>query len=74
MAYDLVLDLGAEFLRVQCKTGRLRDGAIVFNARSCRSNRSGTYVRSSTDEAPRRTASMLCRSVSPGCSRRRACA
>ena len=49
--YDLVLDLGGEFLRVQCKTGRLRKGAIVFSARSCRSNRNGIYVRSYTDEA-----------------------
>ena len=49
--YDLVLDLDGRFLRVQCKTGRLRNGAIVFSARSCRSNRSGTFVRSYTDEA-----------------------
>ena len=28
--YDLVLDLGADFLRVRCKTGGLRKGAIVF--------------------------------------------
>jgi hypothetical protein len=28
--YDLVLDLEGEFLRVQCKTGRLRNGAVVF--------------------------------------------
>jgi hypothetical protein len=27
------------------------DGAIVFSARSCRSNRNGTYVRDYTDEA-----------------------
>jgi hypothetical protein len=49
--YDLVLDLDGEFLRVQCKTGRLRKGAVVFSARSCRSNRNRTYVRSYTDEA-----------------------
>ena len=49
--YDLVLDLGDRFLRLQCKTGRLRGGAIVFSARSVRSNRNGTYVRSYTDEA-----------------------
>jgi PD-(D/E)XK nuclease superfamily protein len=36
---------------VQCKTGRLRNGAIVFSARSCRSNRNRIYVRSCTDEA-----------------------
>jgi PD-(D/E)XK endonuclease len=49
--YDLVLELGASFLRVQCKTGRLRNGAVLFSTRSCRSNRNGTYVRSYTDEA-----------------------
>jgi hypothetical protein len=49
--YDLVLDLSDRFLRVQCKTGRLRRGAIVFSTRSVRSNRNGIYVRSYTDEA-----------------------
>lgn len=29
--YDLVLDEGTEFVRVQCKTGKLRQGAIWFN-------------------------------------------
>jgi hypothetical protein len=29
--YDLVIDEGAGFLRVQCKTGRLMKGAIVFH-------------------------------------------
>src|SRR5687768_9898995 len=28
--YDLILDEGDELYRVQCKTGRLRDGAIRF--------------------------------------------
>jgi PD-(D/E)XK endonuclease len=28
--YDLVIDDGKALARVQCKTGRLRDGAIVF--------------------------------------------
>jgi PD-(D/E)XK endonuclease len=28
--YDLVIDDGKALVRVQCKTGRLRDGAIVF--------------------------------------------
>jgi PD-(D/E)XK endonuclease len=36
--YDLVIDLGARFLRAQCKTGRLRKGAIKFNTRSTRAN------------------------------------
>ena len=30
--YDLVIDDGLKFSRVQCKTGRLRDGAIRFKA------------------------------------------
>jgi hypothetical protein len=33
--YDLALDLGSELARVQCKTGRLRDGAVLFAACSC---------------------------------------
>jgi hypothetical protein len=30
--YDLVIDDGASLRRVQCKTGRLRNGAVVFRA------------------------------------------
>jgi hypothetical protein len=29
--YDLVIDDGGRFLRVQCKTGRLKNGAIEFS-------------------------------------------
>jgi hypothetical protein len=29
--YDLVIDDGARLLRVQCKTGRLREGAVTFS-------------------------------------------
>ena len=29
--YDLVIDHGDRFTRVQCNTGRLRDGAVRFN-------------------------------------------
>lgn len=32
--YDLVVDLGGDFVRVQCKTAWLRGGCIVFNSRS----------------------------------------
>jgi len=50
--YDLVLDLGDRFLRIQCKTGRLRKGVVTFSTRSCRSDAKRTYVRSySTKEA-----------------------
>ena len=43
--YDLVIDLGDRFLRAQCKTGRLRRGAVKFNAQSIRSSVTGTYRR-----------------------------
>jgi PD-(D/E)XK endonuclease len=43
--YDLVLDMNGEFVRAQCKKGRLRDGVIRFPARSTRSNSRGTYFR-----------------------------
>ena len=44
--YDMVLDLGDRFVRVQCKTGRLRNGTIEFRPQSVRSNTRGTRVRS----------------------------
>ena len=43
--YDLVLDIGGSFLRVQCKTGRLRNGCIEFSARSVRVNTRRTVIR-----------------------------
>lgn len=36
--YDLVLDLGHGFVRAQCKTGRLHNGAVAFYTRSIRTN------------------------------------
>ena len=32
--YDLVIDDGQRLARVQCKTGRLRKGAIIFKTAS----------------------------------------
>lgn len=32
--YDLVADDGQNLLRIQCKTGRVRKGALIFNAYS----------------------------------------
>ncbi|MBA3401728.1 MAG: hypothetical protein H0U05_07040 [Actinobacteria bacterium] len=32
--YDLVMDDGIRLMRVQCKTGRLREGAVRFNTAS----------------------------------------
>ena len=46
--YDLVLDVDGEFVRVQCKTGRLRRGAVEFTSESVRCN-STTAVRRSYD-------------------------
>lgn len=34
--YDFVLDLNGRFYRIQCKTGRVRNGAVAFN--SCSMN------------------------------------
>jgi hypothetical protein len=48
--YDLVLDVGGRFLRVQCKTGRLRNGSVVFQTRSVRANRMGWYARAYSGE------------------------
>ena len=43
--YDLVVDFGDHFARVQVKTGRYRDGVIDFPTVSTRSNRSGVFRR-----------------------------
>jgi hypothetical protein len=43
--YDLVLESDGRFLKVQCKTGRLRDGAVRFKSVSVQSNTKGTCVR-----------------------------
>ena len=32
--YDLALDMGDRFVRVECRTGRLRNGCVVFNTAS----------------------------------------
>jgi len=48
--YDLVLDLNDRFVRVQCKSGRLANGAVSFNTQSTRSNRRSTLRRSYVGE------------------------
>jgi hypothetical protein len=35
---DMILEVGDRFLRIQCKTGRLRNGAITFRPQSVRCN------------------------------------
>lgn len=37
--YDLLIDRGCGFERVQCKTGRMRNGCIVFSAYSVHGQR-----------------------------------
>lgn len=49
--YDLVLDLDGEFVRAQCKTGRLLKGTITFNTQSVQSNTRSTKVRGYLGEA-----------------------
>ncbi len=39
--YDFVIDDGALLQRVQCKTGRLKNGCVVFNAYSVAGNSNG---------------------------------
>jgi hypothetical protein len=43
--YDLVVDTEGQFLRAQCKTGRLVEGVVRFTTRSVRSNTRETFVR-----------------------------
>src|SRR4051794_30066775 len=43
--YDCVIDLGDRFLRAQCKTGRLKHGAVIFNKVSVRSSRTAVHRR-----------------------------
>jgi hypothetical protein len=49
--YDLVIDGADGFIRVQCKTGRLQDGVIVFSTKSCQSNTRRTVIRDYRGEA-----------------------
>ena len=49
--YDLVLDLGHRFVRAQCKTGRLRNGVVMFSTQSIQCNTRRTVIRSYRGEA-----------------------
>jgi PD-(D/E)XK endonuclease len=42
---DVLIDVGSRFVRVQCKTARVHDGYLLFLARSIRSNRRETLLR-----------------------------
>jgi hypothetical protein len=43
--YDLVLDMNGEFVRAQCKTGRLRKGAVIYPTKSVRANTKQVLIR-----------------------------
>jgi hypothetical protein len=49
--YDLVIDNGSSFIRVQCKTGRLTNGAVRFRSQSVITNTKGSQFRSYGGEA-----------------------
>jgi hypothetical protein len=46
--YDLVFEIRERFLRVQCKTGKLRGDVIVVPTRTCR-HTPGGYARTTYD-------------------------
>jgi hypothetical protein len=46
----LVLDCGGRLLKAQCKTGRLREGAVRFSAQSVQSNTRRSRVRNYAGE------------------------
>lgn len=41
--YDLLIDYNNKFIRVQCKSGRIRKGVIRYNTTSSRMNSKGVY-------------------------------
>ncbi len=49
--YDLVLELGGEFIRAQCKAGRLRNGVVRFSTVSVRSNTRRTVITDYREQA-----------------------
>jgi hypothetical protein len=48
--YDLVVDLDGNFVRAQCKKGRLRNGVVRFAVRSTRINSRGVFSRGYSGE------------------------
>ena len=49
--YDLVLDLDGKFVRAQCKTGRLRNGVVMFSTKSVQSNTRRAMIRDYAGDA-----------------------
>lgn len=48
--YDLVIEKAGKFASVQVKTGRLRNGAVLFNCYSSHAHRGGAACRAYTGE------------------------
>jgi PD-(D/E)XK endonuclease len=48
--YDLVVEIDGRFLRVQCKTGRLRNGRVCFPTASTRVNTVRAFTRAYAGE------------------------
>jgi hypothetical protein len=42
---DMLLAVPGKLLRIQCKSGRLRKGAVMFSAKSVRANMNGVFSR-----------------------------
>jgi hypothetical protein len=49
--YDLVIENQGRFVRAQCKTGRLREGVVLFATRSTRANTRTVHARGYKGEA-----------------------
>jgi hypothetical protein len=43
--FDMIVEAGDRLLRIQCKTGRLRNGAVHFRAQSVRCNTKHVVIR-----------------------------
>ena len=48
--YDLIAEMDGALVRVQVKTGRLQNGAIIFNCYSTHSHRNGPFCRPYANE------------------------
>jgi PD-(D/E)XK endonuclease len=49
--YDMVIDMDGEFVRAQCKTGRIRRGCVVYSTESVRINTQGWQSRDYVGDA-----------------------
>jgi hypothetical protein len=47
--YDLIIERGGELFKVQCKTGKFKDGAIVISTRSTKSYRNLEEVKNKVE-------------------------